>query len=89
MLHINQTDYSGFDMTFSNGWKVSIQFGPNTLSDNQFETEYNDSTNAEIRAWDNTNSPYIFENSSDDVLGFITVDKIADFITYIRNKESV
>lgn len=89
MLHINQDNYSGFEMTFSNGWKVSVEFGPGTLSDNQNATGYHNSTTAEIRAWDNTNTPYMFENTTDGYLGFVSTDKVADFITYIRNMESV
>jgi len=89
MLHINQTDYSGFDVTFSNGWKASVQFGPGTLSDNQSETGYHDSTTAEIRAWDNLGNPYIFEDINNAVLGFVPTDKTIDFLTFIRNQESI
>ena len=88
MLHINQDNYCGFEMTFSSGWKVSIQFGPNTLSDNQYNTGYNDSTTAEVRAWDNNNTPYIFERTGETFLGNVPTDKVSDFISYIREQES-
>lgn len=88
MLHINQDSYSGFELTFTNGWKVSIQFGPNTLSDNQHNTGYNDSTTAEIRAWDNNNIPYVFERTGEPFLGNVPTDKVSDFISYIREQES-
>lgn len=89
MLHINQDNYSGFELTFDNGWKVSVQFGPNTLSDNQNNTGYNDSTDAEVRVWDNLNNPYVFETINSPVLPHTTADKIADVMTFIRNMESV
>ena len=89
MLHINQDDYSGFELTFTNGWKASVQFGPNTLSDNQYNVGYNDSTNAEVRAWDNTNTAYIFEEDGLSYNAFVPTDKVADFLMFIRNKESV
>jgi hypothetical protein len=89
MLHINQTDYSGFEITFSNGWKASVQFGPGTLSDNQSETGYHDSNTAEIRAWNNANISYTFEDVNNTTIGFVLTDKIVDFLTFIRNQESV
>lgn len=88
MLHINQDTYNGFEMTFSNGWKVSIQFGPNTLSDNQHNVGYNDSTTAEIRAWDNTGTPHTFETTDQPFMGNVPTDKVSDFISYIREQES-
>ena len=89
MLHINQDNYNGFDMTFTNGWRVSVQFGPGSLSDNENVIGYNDSTTAELHAWDNTNTPYVFEQSGLTSNGFVPTDKVADFITYIRNQESI
>lgn len=88
MLHINQNDYSGFELTFTNGWKASVQFGPNTLSDNQHNVGYHDSTTAEIRAWDNTGAAYTFERTGQTFMGNVPTDKVVDFMAYIREQES-
>ena len=51
----------GFQITFDNGWTISVQWGPGNYSDNQSEPwdagpqmhdRITESTTAEIAAWD-------------------------------------
>jgi|TARA_R100000687_G_C6325316_1_gene106991 hypothetical protein len=53
----------GFQITFDNGWTISVQWGPGNYSDNQMEAwvggdlsglheRVTESTTAEIAAWD-------------------------------------
>jgi len=89
MLHINQDNYSGFEIIFSNGWKISVQFGTGTLSQNENVVEYQDSTDAEVRIWDNTGIPYIFESIGSPILPYVPSDKISDLMMFVRNQEAV
>ena len=87
MFKVNQTTGSGFQMTFSNGWTVSVQWGPSTYSDNynagSFEKGMTSKT-AEIGAWDDQGNWHQFEG--DTVMGWVHPDQVANFIALIANK---
>lgn len=75
-------------MTFSNGWTVSVQWGPGTYSDN-YHTNFDtvkDSTTAEIAAWDANKNWHQFEG--DQVMGWVHPDQVANFIALIASKEA-
>ena len=88
------SDGKGFQMTFSNGWTVSVQWGVgNYCAVNHRWTPYESveivdrtvgaegSATAEIAAWDANNVWYQFP--ADTVKGYCTPDEVADFIKMI------
>ena len=74
----------GFQMTFANGWTVSIQFGQGNYCDNKYTKEKHivpDCINAEIAAWDANGIWHDFGN--DTVKGYCSPDEVAVFIAEI------
>jgi hypothetical protein len=76
----------GFQLTFGNGWTVSVQFGPGNYCEHHNVLKYEaprqqqvwEAQEAEIAAWNSKNQWIPFEydtvagyKSSDDVLAFI------------------
>lgn len=92
------TSGKGFQMTFANGWTVSVQFGPGNYCENRsmlFDTEFSPSESdrlagakgsidAEIAAWDKDGTWYNF--GTDTVKGWVTPDMVAAFIREISLK---
>ena len=76
----------GFQMTFENGWTVSVQFGNGNYCENRFATDHErgESVDAEIAAWDKNNVWHDFGH--DTVMGWCTADQVADFIAEIKGK---
>lgn len=79
----------GFQMTFENGWTISVQwhsgaycerrnFDESSEDDNRLA----DSVNAEIAIWDSNNKWYNFGN--DEVQGYLTADQVADWIVKVK-----
>ena len=94
------TEGRGFQMTFANGWTVSVQFGPYTYCSNRdlnprsgesYDRAARDagqqgSIDAEIAAWDRN---YVWYDFGDDtVKGWVDPDGVADFIEMIRKKDA-
>jgi hypothetical protein len=80
---------SGFQMTFGNGWTVSVQWGACTYSSNYGQligTKCEKANSAEIAAWDAARNWYKFEDG-DTVKGYCTTGDVAAFITLISNME--
>lgn len=84
------TGGKGFQMTFANGWTVSVQFGTGNYCDNRrmIFTSASDqiagqegSANAEVAAWDADGRLYDF--GSDTVSGYRTADEVANFIANV------
>jgi hypothetical protein len=81
---------TGFQITFENGWTVSVQFGRGNYCSNR--TEWNpisasdrilfQSEDAEVAAWDENGIWYRFEN--DTVKGYCKPDEVADFIAKVK-----
>ena len=91
---INNQYYSGFKMTFENGYTISVQFGTGnycenrSFSTNQVDTDIPKScANAEIAIWDSNNKWFNFGN--DEVMGWVSADDIADWIYRVKNAESL
>jgi hypothetical protein len=87
------TDGRGFQMTFENGWTVSVQFGFGNYCENQYDSSTSamcskgysgnvESSSAEIAAWDRNGQWYDFGN--DKVKGWVKADEVADFIDQVR-----
>lgn len=80
MFKTNTMTYAGFQMTFANGWTVSVQWGGGTYSDNRY-TDFRsvtESPTAEIAAWDKEGKWYNF--GDDTVKGWCPADQVAAFI---------
>lgn len=92
------TEGKGFQMTFANGWTVSVQFGPYNYTSNRDlnprsgesyiramrDAGEQGSPDAEIAAWDSNGVWYDFGN--DKVKGWVKADEVAAFIQMIANK---
>lgn len=82
------TKGKGFQMTFANGWTVSVQFGAGNYSSNynvDFSTPTPEATTAEIAAWNAEGEWHEFEHG-DTVCGWCGPDDVANFINLIANK---
>jgi len=83
------TEGKGFQMTFENGWTVSVQFGPHNycenrkfiLNEDENKNQSLSSKDAEIAAWDEKGNWYQFEN--DTVNGWASANEVAKFINLI------
>ena len=88
----------GFAMTFENGYTISVQWGPanycatrnlsGSLYDNPFTGEHKtyESHTAEIAAW-RPDGTWLHLSEYDDVVGWVTADKVADYITVLSGSE--
>ena len=86
----------GFQIQFSNGWTISVQFGPGNYCERQ-GLEYDaplkervwKSETAEVAAWDKEGRWYDFDNevmletNHTDVTGWVDTNKVAFYIDLI------
>lgn len=70
---------SGFQMTFSNGNTISVQFGCGNYCENRDESKTS-SKNAEIAIWNSEKVWYDF--GSDKVKGWCNMDEVAKWINF-------
>lgn len=86
------TNHKGFQITFPNGWTVSVQWGPGNYCENRYIEDIHApekayiycSNDAEVAAWDSNGVWYDF--GSDTVKGRCTPQEVAEFITRISSK---
>lgn len=91
------TSGRGFQMTFPNGWTVSVQFGSDAycshhsrmlegISNRKLGRELAEqgSVDAEIAAWDKNDRWYDF--GDDTVKGYVSVTETLEFINMIAEK---
>jgi hypothetical protein len=90
MLRI--THNKGFQMTFANGYTISVQFGNGNYCDNRhygsmvtFDEPVPPSRNAEVAAWDKDGN-WVQLSEHDDVIGWQTPDDIAALIASISSR---
>ncbi len=79
---------SGFQMTFGNGWTVSVQWAGGNYGSNYSQsitTPQPKALSAEIAAWDADGKWHSF--GDDTVKGYCTTNEVAEFITFISSKE--
>ena len=85
---------TGFQMTFENGWTISVQFGYGNYCDNNRHPDGFDfgknldivqSSDAEIAIWDSEGSWYNF--GSDTVKGYCSADEVATWIEFTKNQK--
>jgi len=90
MTKFKSTNNKGFQMTFENGWTISVQFGWMNYCDNQNHpdgyqfSEKNDiveSSDAEIAIWDNNGQWYNF--NYDTVKGYCSANEVAEWISKV------
>ena len=83
----------GFQITFENGWTISVQFGSGNYCNNRdlkghdmIEWKNRDgvttSPNAEIAIWDSNNIDYKFDKYG-LVKGWCTPDEVAEWISKV------
>jgi hypothetical protein len=87
MFKIQNDRYNtGFQITFENGWTVSVQFGKLNYCSNRIYTSgkemFSKCPDAEIAAWDENGVWHQFEH--DTVLGYCKPDEVADFIAKVK-----
>ena len=89
------TDHRGFHLTFSNGYTISVQWGPGNYCERRHEhfdapksTHQWDSVNAEVAIWDADGkwatrqlfNTLFDEDIGDDVVGYLDADRVAALI---------
>lgn len=83
----------GFQLTFENGWTISVQWSPGSYchaiqgDDTPDTTKVWTSPDAEIAIWDSTGEWYNF--GSDEVKGYCTADEVAHWISFTRYQQPV
>jgi hypothetical protein len=79
MSKFSITDRKGFQMTFANGYTVSVQFGYGNYSENRNDQKFGEdakpSATAEFAAWDADGTWVRFDGECDDVIGYLTTDQ--------------
>ena len=93
LVMFNAVDNKGFKLTFTNGWTVSVQWGPGNYCANRSVSDYDapskvsiwESTTAEIAAWDKDNVWHNF-GDGDEVKGWMTSIEVLEFINMIASK---
>lgn len=85
------TSGKGFQMTFANGWTISVQFGGGNYCDNynklttsDRETGERGSSDAEIAAFDKDGNWHQF--GAESVKGYCSPDEVATFIADIAKR---
>lgn len=85
---------TGFQMTFENGWTISVQFGYGNYCDNNRHPDGFDfgknkdivqSYDAEIAIWNN-GTWYTFEDG-DTVKGYCSADEVATWVEFTKNQK--
>ena len=100
MSKFNSTHNKGFQMTFDNGFRLSVQWGIGNYcqrkSDGMFGDEMKDnfweSTSAEIAVFDdNVNGcPIININgTTDNVSGWLNTDQVAKVVAIVQSAKTV
>ena len=83
----------GFQMTFKNGWTVSVMFGSGNYCEMKYDIYWtsengvkakrsHESKDAEIAAWDFDGNWFDF--GCDTVDGYISADEVGEFINKIK-----
>ena len=83
------TENKGCQLTFKNGWTISIQWGGGTYSSNRMgkpkdKLLFIESASAEIVIWD-TNKNYFVFGATQTCLGWLTTNEVAEWIEKVKN----
>lgn len=75
----------GFHMKFANGYTVSVQWGWGNYCDNRDMSPVDNSCiNAEVAVW-RPDGSFVPLQNADDVLGWLSADKVAQIIHLAAN----
>ena len=94
MTTFASTNNRGFQMTFENGWTISVQFGFGNYCSNRNHpdgwyaskgVEYFSCPDAEIAIWDSFGEYYNFGH--DTVKDYCSADEVAEWITKVSHPE--
>ena len=94
MTTFASTNNRGFQMTFENGWTISVQFGFGNYCSNRNHpdgwysskgVEYFSCPDAEIAIWDSFGEYYNFGH--DTVKDYCSTDEVAEWITKVSHPE--
>lgn len=86
------TSHRGFQLTFENGWTVSVQFGPSNYCQHHSgavpfdlpeSTHIWESRDAEVAVWPETGSKFVRLGGHDDVVGWVEADAVAGLISAV------
>jgi hypothetical protein len=78
----SDTDACGFQMTFENGWTISVQWAEFNYSQRTDRPSPEESKTAECAVWDH-NGDWFKLTSCDDVQGWMSPDEVAALITRV------
>ena len=85
----NPNNGKGIQLTFENGWTISIMFGYGNYCENRDkdrpQTGGTTCRDAEIAIWDNNGKWHEFENG-DTVNGYLDTDNVAKWIEFTKNQ---
>lgn len=92
------TSHKGFNLTFANGWQISVQWGPGNYTDGRekmkwdapAQSEFWKSSSAEIAIIDNKGKFHRPEGKdwNDDVAGWLSTDDVAEYIAYTQSRRA-
>ena len=82
------TDNRGFQLTFDNGWTISVQWGVGNYCSNRNKETKNEpmveSATAEIAVFDADNKDFDF-GGGQICLGWLSADEVAEWIEKVKN----
>ena len=86
------TNNKGFQMTFENGFRISVQWGPGNYCEVKgadfgaaMKTDFWESTSAEIAVFGKDGEFITITNYPDVVAGWLSTDKVAKVITIVQS----
>ena len=94
MSNFASTNNKGFQMTFENGWTISVQFGHGNYCSNRNHPDglhaskgvgYFSCPDAEIAIWNSFGEYYDFGN--DDIKGYCSAEEVAEWISRVSHPE--
>ena len=77
------TNNKGFQITFANGYTVSVQFGYGNHCDNRYSKDAAASANAEVAAFNSHGGDWVKLGEHDDVIGWQTPDQVLAIMAMI------
>jgi hypothetical protein len=94
MTNFISTCNKGFQMTFENGWTISVQFGYGNYCTNRNHPDKMELHNqemvpcpdAEVMIWDKNNVDYEF-SPSQYILAYATTNEVAEWIAKVSHPD--
>jgi len=80
-------DHCGFQMTFGNGWTISVQWSEGSYAQWCDRVSPDESTTAECAVWDG-DGEWFRLTEHDDVRGHMTPDQVVELMAEVASKPS-